>query len=179
MRTKIINVAVFCLFSLFVADRANAGLIINNTYSDGAGLQWQYIGSFDLTDGPAWNGATPLNGIEAAIISFGSLSAGEFYALSSMDANAASFLVNHNAWYDSYFGRYGVSEFSESAIANNAGGVTYDSIGDISAFIQDRANPGTYLNHVFKSVTTSVPEPSTLAIFALALVGLTTRRLKK
>jgi len=181
MSSKIINVVVFCLFAFFVSDKANAGLIVGNLYSDGA-AQWEYVGSFDLANGPAWNGSTPYNGIEAATLNFGALSFNEVYALSSNkianynDIN--NFIVNHMAWYDSFAGRFGISEWTEAAVANQAGTSTYDAINDISAFVQDRADLGENINHVFKSVTTSVPEPSTLAIFALALIGLTTRRLK-
>tara|TARA_R110000787_G_scaffold149664_2_gene263626 strand:- start:110 stop:664 length:555 start_codon:yes stop_codon:yes gene_type:complete len=184
MSSKIINIVAVCLLSLFVADRANAGLIVGDIYSDRAGIQWQYVGSFDLAAGPdrfTNDNITPYNAIAAAELNFGALSAGDFYALSSKleasYADIANFIVNHKAWYDAFDEQTGVHEAGESVSANNQGDSSYDAIGDISAFIWDRAVPEENINHVFKSV--SVPEPSTLAIFSLALVGLVARRYKK
>jgi len=183
MSSKIINIVIVCILSLFVAERANAGLIIGDIYSDNTGVEWQYVGSFDLADGPDRfdiDNITPYNGIEAAQLIFGALSATDLYALSSNDeagfADIANFIVNHKAWYDTYDSK-GLHEASESLRANNAGDLTYDAIGDISAYIFDRAFVGENINHVFKTV--EVPEPTTFAIFSLAIMGLMVRRLKK
>lgn len=183
MSSKIINIVVVCLLSLFVADRANAGLIIGDLYSDKAGIQWKYIGYFDLTDGPdvfVVDDITPYNAIEAAELKFGALLAGDYYALSSNDEadylDIANFIVNHKAWYDAFDESIGIHETGESVLANNQGDSSYDAIGDISAFIWDRGVAGENINHVFKSI--AVPEPSTIAIFSLALMGLIARRIK-
>ena len=186
MSSKILNVILFCLLSLFIAEKGNAGLIVDDFYSDNKGIQWQYIGSFDLAMGPKLYGSTtptpvPYNGIEAAVLNFGPLLAGEEYALSSNNVasyanNIGSFIVNHKAWYDSYDFTMGLHEANESLLANNAGGLAYDEIGDIPAFIKDRALLGDNINHVFKTV--AVPEPSSFTILLLALAALTIRRLK-
>lgn len=184
MNFKIINVVLFCLFSLCFLNKANAGLIVGDIYLDSFDIQWEYVGSFDLASGPdvfVVNNITPYNGIEAAVLNFGALSGGNEYALSSNKVadyiNIENFIVNHKAWYDAFGGvTTNIKEKSESIIANS-GGVFYDEIGDISAFIWDRAVPGEYINHVFKSV--NVPEPSTFTIFILALIGLTARSFKK
>ncbi|MBA6399905.1 PEP-CTERM sorting domain-containing protein [Colwellia sp. BRX10-4] len=181
MSSKIINIVVVCVLSFFVADRANAGLIIGNHYSDNAGIQWEYVGYFDLADGPDFfvvDNITPYNAIEAAELKFGMLLAGGDYAVSSNDEAAypdiANFIVNHMAWYDSYGDRIVIH--GESVLANIQGDSSYDAIGDISAFIGDRAMVGENINHVFKSI--AVPEPSTIVIFSLAFMGLIVRRIK-
>lgn len=170
------------IFSICVTSTANAGLIVGDLYADDNGIQWQYVGNFDLADGDGFFvGATPYNGIDAAILNFGALSAGESYALSSNKmadySDINNFIVNYQAWYDAFDFRIGIHEAGESVQANNAGGVNYDQVGDISAYILDRAFLGDNINHVFKSV--AVPEPSSLAIFAIALIGLSIGRFKK
>lgn len=184
MSSKLLNIVLFCLLSLSIANKANAGLIVGDLYTDEAGVQWAYVGSYDLAAGPHWDGAIPYNGVEAAAVVFGSPLA-YTYAISSflevdIMSNIHGFGVNHKAWYDSFDLSTGIHENSstESAVANNAGGPTYDANGDISAYVSDRAWLGEHINYVFKSVTTSVPEPTTIAIFALALIGLASRRTK-
>lgn len=202
MNSKILKSLLVAVFSLSLISTANAGLIEGQLYSDADGVQWEYVGYFYLGDGPDASRpevAVPYNGIQAAITVFGLLSNGEEYALSSnlisdYSNNIEEFIVNHQAWYDIYDGaRLGesIQEFSESVTANNYGGAYYDSVGDndsvgdISAYVYDRAlrpddriEPEDYIttNYVFKSVSVNVPEPSTLAIFSIALVGLSLRR---
>jgi len=191
MSSKIINVILVCFFSLCMAGKANAGLIVGELYEDAdeAGLYWEYVGSFDLTGGidvfSDEIGGT-YNGIEAALMLFDTLLEDEI-ALSSNKVsdyvNAADFLVNHHAWYDTYYsqvaaGQNGVKSYREDILADINGNNLYDYDGDISTYIWDRAEPGANINYVFKSVTTSVPEPSTLILFSLTLIGLVARRFK-
>ena len=217
MYSKFSNIvlALLVIFSFGVMNNAKAGLIIGSIYSDGANVQWQYIGSFDLTGyidpsgasiiAPWWKlspaqyatanaqdygalqndnyyYAHPLNGITAAIRFFG---AGN-YALSTTVWSANStYVINHKAYYDTVNGST-TDALSESLSADNNGDGMYKTLGDKSAFIQDRnafagikvlGGYGAHINNVFKRV--AVPEPSTLAIFALALIALSTRRLKR
>ncbi|WP_159817514.1 PEP-CTERM sorting domain-containing protein [Colwellia sp. 20A7] len=202
MSSKIINVVLVCLFTLCIAGKANAGLIVGDLYADDAGVQWEYVGSYDLipseieftlpTDVEILNGANTeisnFNGIEAAIYNFGTLMGDQEYAISTIDINIfvmlgldiSEYTVNHEAWYDIYGGavngvNVGVVSKDESYVEPND---FYNVDGAFSAYIGDRAVVGANINYVFKSVTTSVPEPSTLAIFTLALIGLTARRFK-
>ena len=203
MSSKIINVVLVCLFTLCVAGKANAGLIVGDLYADDAGVQWEYVGSYDLvpseieyklpTDVEIVNGANTeianFNGIEAATHTFGALTGDQEYAISTNDIaiydlfdflDISEYTVNHEAWYDIYGGtvngvNVGVVSKDESYVEPND---FYNVDGAFSAYIGDRAIAGANINYVFKSVTTSVPEPSTLAIFALALAGLTARRFK-
>jgi hypothetical protein len=202
MSSKIINIVLVCLFTLCVAGKANAGLIVGNLYADDAGVQWEYVGSYDLvpseieyilpTDVEIANGANieiaNFNGIEAATHTFGALTGDQEYAISTLRTDIfdmlgldiSEYTVNHEAWYDIYGGtingvNVGVVSKGESYVEPND---FYNVDGAFSAYIGDRGVVGANINYVFKSVTTSVPEPSTFAIFALALVGLTARRFK-
>ncbi|AZQ84450.1 PEP-CTERM sorting domain-containing protein [Colwellia sp. Arc7-635] len=188
MSSKIINIIAVCMLSLFIVDRANAGLMVGEIYSDDAGIQWQYVGLFDLANGKNYtkNGIVQnvqtYNGIEAAELNFGPLTGDAIYALSSNKYEEFVFefggidgFVNHKAYYDSF--KDSINQSAENISTDNAGGLGYDAVGDLSAFVHDRSTVGQYENHVFKSI--SVPEPSTIAIFSLALAGLMVRRLKK
>ncbi|TWX52194.1 PEP-CTERM sorting domain-containing protein [Colwellia hornerae] len=201
MSSKIISIIVVILFSLCIVERANAGLIVGDLYSDDAGIQWAYVGSFDLADGEEYRefnandeeiikNVITYNGLEAAELLFRPLTDGSVYALSSNSTtndnnyDLVNFIVNYKAHYDffddeldpNYSGR--LKELAQDVVTDNAGGVGYNANGDLSAFVDDRALKGVKINHVFKSITISVPEPSTIAIFSLALIGLVTRRFK-
>lgn len=206
MSSKIINFVTVCLFSLCMAGNANAGLILNAIYEDAAGVEWQYVGSFDLTDGPdiksngMINHVELVNGIDVAELKFGLLSEG-VYALSTflesdILSNANGYGVNHQAWYDAFldFSQFdplnpptegGIKSLAEnrSTLEKNTDGTpsdnAYDELDDRTAFVDDHGVTGNHINYVFKSVSTPVPEPSTLAIFSLALIGLASRRFKK
>jgi len=199
MSSKILNAVLFCLLSLCFMGKANATLIVGDQYEDSvqSGLYWEYVGSYNLAD-QIDSSAKTYNGIEAALLFFPGLSADDI-ALSTNNESSSVFLVNHQAFYDTFnggsIGVTGVVEALEDIAPTDANGNSYyDSIGDISANVYDRFNSTedferaktlygielpVYITHVFKSVTTSVPEPSTLAIFALALVGLASRRIKR
>jgi hypothetical protein len=185
---KVISAAVL---SIGLVGQANAVLIVGDTLQDSAGVDWTYVGLFDLIDGPVWNDANndgnagdnarPLNGIQAAAILFGPLGVNEKYAISTTVS-----LVEHEAFYDGFGGIAGARR-EESFIADANGDGFYNS-GDFSAFIYDNTartkdvliQQGLYearINYVFKSV--EVPEPSTLAIFALALCALGARKFKR
>ena len=178
-------------FYVCVAGKANAALIVGDLYEDEetAGLYWEYVGSFDLTHGAdrlAGEVGKTLNGIDAALLNFNTLSANEIALSSNIEsayADIADFMVNHFAWYDTYYnmvlpGQNGVTAYREDITADINGNDVYDADGDVSAFVWDRAEPGANINHVFKLATTQVPEPSTMAIFCLAFIVLVSRRVK-
>jgi len=184
MNSKIINVVLICLFSLCIAAKANAGLIVGELYEDTeeSGLFWEYVGSFDLASGENWNTATPYNALEAAVINFGGdinqYAVSAYTPLSFIDSIViGDAVVNHLAWYDGNVSSIDI--FDENILADINSDGSYDPFSDFSAWVNDRAVIANHINYVFKSVTTSVPEPSMLAIFMLAVVGLTTRHFKK
>jgi hypothetical protein len=201
MSSKIINVILVCLFTLCIAGKANAGIIdgeFGHLYADSDGVQWEYIGYYDLVpeygryvraseleimqcadDITCIENLTLIpvfNGIEVATYLFGELSVDQEYAISTKqfrDNVGYEYLVDHKAWYAQYDGdTYSKNEsYHEDSLY-------YNSAGVYSAYTHDQVGSGVKINHVFKSVTISVPEPSTLAIFSLALMGLTARRFK-
>jgi hypothetical protein len=191
MNIRFFKVICAAVLSIGLLGQANAGLILGGIYEDGAGLKWEYIGEFNLGDGPDWNGndadgtnAPAKNGLEWAAVLFASLEqlAVAAFAEGELDGllSTGTEVVNHKAWYDTYWSgpdRPEIYRESESLTANIGGNSNlYDFKGDRSAFVRDSAEV-SYINYVFKAV--EVPEPSTLAIFSLALLGFGVRKLKR
>jgi len=185
MSSKLLGIAltIFILFSATITSNANAGLIVPDIDPTSDDI-WEYIGSYDLRDGPNWqltelvNGVEtlvdvrPLNALEAAVFALPGLNLNIDDLAISMIANT----VFHNAWYDRY--ENGVTVLSENISADFGNDGKYSQFGDVSAYISDHDNQeSSNINYVFRRVI-DVPEPSTLAIFALALIGLSARRLK-
>lgn len=152
----------------------SAAPIVGNTYLDGLGDSWVYIGSFKVTDGPNWYGGIPTyNGLEAAELVFGALLAGESYATSTDDA-----FVDHLAWYDGWGqtqhldnGGTNVGLAEDLITDPNANGYNFAGVGngEFSAYIRDHVTAAqNSVNYVFKSV--AVPAPAGLALFGLGLV---------
>jgi len=185
MSSKILNVVLgLTLFiSLNIVNSANATLIVGDLYTDADDVMWEYVGGYDLSDLNGLNDPIPpraLNGLEAAELVFGELMSGT-YALSASELlqpdviyGNPNFYVTHEAWYDAFQGF--VSVLAEDIVANQAGDEGYDAFSDVSALVNDRAVPTFHTNHVFKSVTVSIPEPTTLSVLMLGLLGLMVRK---
>ena len=189
MSSKFLKVIFAVVMSIGLIGQANAILIVGDSLQDANGVDWTYLGSFNLADGPDWDDAdgscyllgadlstcwgdyaNPLNGIEAAGLLF-AIGANEIFATSTVLSS-----VDHLARYDEYAGGVAVTK-SESFKADFDSDGLYNTDGDASAFIKDRA-ANDVKNYVFKR-SIDVPEPSTFVIFAFALLGLGVRRLKR
>jgi len=175
MNIKMLKAAVAGLV-LCVSGFANAGLIVGDVYFDNDGISWEYVGSFQVNDGPDYwleLEQVMFNGLDAAEEVFGALANNMLYAISTVDNGLVNHLANYDGWGQSNH------VFSEDIVVdiNGNGAYNYEGQGqgDWSAYIMDHNN--TNVNYVFQS--TSVPEPSTLAIFALGIMGLASRRFKK
>lgn len=187
MSSKLLSIALTILV-LFSASSVHANLITGDVYLDAAGERWEYVTLFDLVgnnnpkaeSSPHWSIAKPVNGLEAAAYFLDGNTSN--YALSAFSStfdmttiSTGANIVNHLAWYDGNLGA--ISRLAENIVADANGDNQYNNKQDFSAWIDDRAVSGDYINYVFKKVA-SVPEPSTLIIFALALCGLSARRFK-
>ena len=194
MSGRFFKVICAAVLSIGLVGQANAGLITGlvkgQIYGDTLtpGLLWEYVGEFDLADAPDWltndtESHTPVNGLAAAVLAenypelFGmQIALAAIEGTSNIDSTGNNVIVNHEAWYS----RYGSSlvTLKEDVVADPDGSGLYDNSGDVSAFVLDEnIISETYINYVFKAV--EVPEPSTIAIFALALCALGARKLKR
>jgi len=175
MKNKFLK-GLIASFTLAVSGLANAGLIVGDEYLDGDGISWEYVGSFQVNDGPSWSSTVEMfNGLDAAEEVFGALADNMAYALSTLDTG----FVNHMANYDGWGQTNHV--FAEDIVVDINGDGLYNwegqGQGDWSAYIMDHNN--TNVNYVFKRTVADIPEPSTMAILALGVMGLASRRNKK
>jgi hypothetical protein len=164
MNVKILKAALVAVV-LMLSNTATAGII--------------YVGSYDLYDGPSW-GTNPevYSALEAAEAIFGSPINGTYLtSINGTDLNN----ISQTAWYDVV--GVGVSEFIQSyrldSNDDGYGAPGWQDGDDASAYVKDNAGEGSYINYVFFQDNTQVPEPSTLAIFALGIIGLASRKMKQ
>lgn len=165
MNIKILKAAVVGLV-LSVSGFANAGLI--------------YVGSYVVTDGDTWpSNPDVYSAIEAAEVVFGAAVGGDYLiSINGDDINDISL----TAWYavigtgPSIFDQ----NYSLDTNLDGYGGSGWEAGDDVSAYVNDGFFSDLEgINYVFFETDAQIPEPSTLAIFGLALMGLASRRFKK
>jgi len=153
---------------------ANAAPIVGHMYYDTGNIAWEYIGFYNVADGPqATSGGLTYSGLEAAELVFGTLPAGIEYAISTDDT-----FVDHLAWYDGW-GQTDYLNYTPGSVGlaedinTDPGGDGFNDNygwGDWSAYTNHHVSyTAGSDNYVFKSV---VPEPTTMLLLGSGLIGL-------
>ena len=195
MTVKFFKIIFAAILSIGLIGQTNASLVVGDTLNDinfdTNGIRWEYVGSFNLSDGPRWNDADgscvsfflgcgfgdiakTLNGIEAAELIFSTqLTSNEIFGLSTTTVN-----VNRLAFYDVKGDIVGTKKVDDFQNSDDTDGL-YNSRGDHSAYITDHTSSNGFVNYVFKRAVVAVPEPSTLAVLAVALCFFGARRSKR
>lgn len=132
---------------------------------------YYYVGTWNVHNGPSWapNGSQPILTAQAAAAMLFGGSASE-YSISTAGTDANN--VNFQAWVSVWGGPasvVGQSYFQDTGIIG-----VYDTPGDTSAYIQDHCYQGNCINYAFK-----VPEPGSLALLGLSLIGVAYVRRRK
>jgi len=201
MKYKFLQAAVTGLM-LTVCNMANAGLIIGSGWDDDNNIE---TGSFSVSNGlSAWT-STDLFLIQhdPGVISgqeddfavlfnnFGHLSTGLNSLSTTGGASNIGTLWSIGTGADimnvSFLGNYVVDLFTDELFnATGEGYLTYGTNSVLLSFVSEATNNGisasiltTYTVKELTNPNISVPEPSTLAILALGIMGLASRRFKK
>jgi hypothetical protein len=166
MNIKMLKAAVAGLV-LSVSGFANAGLI--------------FVDSWHVGDGLQWSSGTPTaySGQETAALLFGGDASD--YVISTVSNLITD--INNSAWYDGMGISMGIlaQDFENGDLYTSRVRSAYILDHSCRNRYADNAlsclESDTHINYAFR--VTDVPEPTTLAIFALGIMGLASRRFKK
>ncbi|WP_232769057.1 PEP-CTERM sorting domain-containing protein [Colwellia sp. Bg11-28] len=194
MNMKMLKAALAGLV-LSVSSFANAGVIPLGNLEDGTVFSGTVIGdddSFIASLGDYWtfNGAAgdiidiDINRTEASPDLIATLFFGDVTGL-DVDSLSPDGLINGLLVSNGVFGPLTVIDTQDDTENDSFGGpfgdprfnLSLSSTGTYTLLVATLSAPGSY--EISTTGITSVPEPSTLAIFALGIMGLAARRFKK
>ena len=198
MKYKLFN-SVLVSVALLISSVSNAGVIIDHTYDinfDGSTYLESYIGDLNLEQGGTvqlnfiaddndyWNNMIGSWFWSALYLGNSGSRVGDYnwsYLLNGTIASGGSVLGNESSSahfiniIDTYSGMFDQLTINYSLTSSTTGN-TNTLIDDPSFWFQLVPFQADYVNN---KASTDVPEPSTLAIFALGMIGLASRRFKK